>query len=111
MIYDGTSLFDDNSFEKDSIVSNSSASGYVMDWTPATGSTGGNLRILPIQGSFAPSQNLIYNNSGTTGATISSILSEPQLKYRSGMVLHIQNLRPIERAPEQREEIKLIVEF
>lgn len=109
--YDGNKLFDDESFEKDSVVSNSSASGYVMDWTPATGSTSGNLRILPIDGSFAVSQKLIYNNSGITGATITSLLSEPELKYRSGTVLHIQNLRPIERAPEQKEEIKLIVEF
>jgi hypothetical protein len=109
--YDGNKLFDDESFEKDSVVSNSSASGYVMDWTPVTGSTSGNLRILPIDGSFAVLQKLIYNNSGTTGATITSLLSEPELKYRSGTVLHIQNLRPIERAPEQKEEIKLIVEF
>lgn len=111
MFYDGIKTFNDESFEKDAVVSNSLASGYVMDWTPATGSTTGNLRILPISGNFAVSQNLIYNDSGTTGATINSLISEPQLKYRSGSVLHLQNIRPIERAPEQREEIKLIVEF
>ena len=111
LAYDGSKIFDDQSFEKDDVVSSASASGYVMDWTPATGSTSGYLRVLPIQGSFAVSENLIYNDSGTTGATITSLLSEPQLKYRSGTVLHIQNIRPVERAPEQREEIKLIVEF
>jgi hypothetical protein len=109
--YDGTVSFDDESFTRDSIVTNTSASGYVMDWTPATGATTGNLRLLPISGSFAVSQNLIYNNSGTTGAVISSIISEPELKYRSGTVLHLQNIRPVERALEQKEEIKLIVEF
>lgn len=109
--YDGVASFDDNSFEIDEVVSSASASGYVMDWTPATGATTGYLRVLPISGSFAVSQNLIYNNSGTTGAQIASVISQPELKYRSGTVLHLQNIRPVERAPEQREEIKLIVEF
>lgn len=111
LTYDGVKTFTDESFEKDTIVSNSSASGYIMDWTPATGSTSGNLRILPVSGNFAVSQNLIYKDSGNTGATINSLISEPELRYRSGTVLHIQNIRPVERAPEQREEIKLIVEF
>lgn len=109
--YDGVVLFDNQSFERDVVVGNAAASGYVMDWTPATGATTGYLRLLPIAGSFAASQNLIYNNSGTTGAQIASVISQPELKYRSGTVLHLQNIRPVERAPEQREEIKLIVEF
>lgn len=111
LYYDGTVSFDEESFVRDAVISNTTASGYVMDWTPATGATTGNLRLLPISGSFAVSQNLIYNNSGTTGAVISSIVSEPELKYRSGTVLHLQNIRPVERALEQKEEIKLIVEF
>jgi len=109
--YDGVKNFDDESFEKDDVASNAVASGYVMDWTPATGSTTGNLRVLPIRGNFAVSQNLIYTNSGTTGATITEIISEPELKYHTGTMLHVQNIRPIERLPEQREEFKLIVEF
>ena len=109
--YDGTVQFDAASFEKDDVISNTSASGYVMDWVPATGATTGELRILPIEGNFQANQYLIYNNSGTTGGTISSVISEPELKYRSGTILHLQNLRPIERSPEQKEEIKLLIEF
>ena len=109
--YDGIKTFDADSFALDAVASNASASGYVIDWIPATGATTGELRILPTSGNFAVSQNLIYNDSGTTGATISSIISQPELKYRSGSVLHLQNIRPVERSIEQKEEIKLIVEF
>ena len=111
LYYDGIKTFDANSFATDDVISNATASGYVIDWTPATGATTGELRVLPIQGNFAVSQNLIYNDSGNTGATIASLISRPELKYRSGSVLHLQNIRPVERSLEQKEEIKLIVEF
>lgn len=111
VFWDGIKSFDSGSFVKDTTASNSSAQGYVMDWIPATGGTAGTLRLLPIRGEFAANQNLIYTNSGMTGSIIDSVLSSPELKYRSGTILHTQNLRPIERLPEQKEEIKLIVEF
>jgi hypothetical protein len=109
--YDGSHLFDDNSFPLDAIASNASASGYVMDWIPATGATNGELRVLTTDGAFEVGQNLIYTNSGITGATITSIISEPEFKYRSGTIVHIQNIRPVTRSIEQKEEIKLIVQF
>lgn len=109
--YDGSQLFDNDSFSKDDFVFNATASGYVLDWTPATGGTFGNIRILPYAGQFSTDQTLIYNNSNATGGTISEIVSSPELIYRSGDVLHLQNIRPVERLLEQKEQIKLIVEF
>lgn len=109
--YDGNNDFDQNSYTKDDFVYNSTAQGYVIDWTPATGGTYGNIRVLPTKGEFKAGQNLIYNNSNTTGGSISEIISQPELVYRSGTVLHVQNIRPVDRLIEQKEQIKLIVEF
>lgn len=111
--YDGSAAFDNDSFTVDATSGNANATGYVIDWTPAsaTGASTGELRLLTTEGEFAVGQNLIYNNSGTTGATISSIVSYPELKYRSGTIVHIQNIRPVARSIEQKEEIKLIVQF
>lgn len=111
--YDGNELFKQNSYTKDAFVYNSAAEGYVVDWTPATatGGTYGNIRVLPSKGEFKAGQNLIYNSSNATGGYISEIISKPELVYRSGTVLHLQNIRPVERLLEQKEQIKLIVEF
>jgi hypothetical protein len=109
--YDGTTIFDDESFAKDDHIGVAGASGYVMDWTPATGSTFGYLRILPSFGTFETGQTLLYTNSDATGGEISQIIGSPEMRYRSGEVMHLQNIRPVDRSPEQKEEIKLIVEF
>jgi hypothetical protein len=111
MNYNGTVLFNSTSFVKDSIVSATGASGFVLDWAPATGSTSGILRIITTKGNFSTSNTILYTNSGINGAVVSSVISEPELKYRSGTILHSQNIRPVARSFESKEEIKLIIEF
>jgi hypothetical protein len=69
------------------------------------------LRILPSFGTFETGQTLLYTNSDATGGEISQIIGSPEMRYRSGEVMHLQNIRPVDRSPEQKEEIKLIVEF
>lgn len=90
--------------------------GYVIDWTIPTGTTSGTLRLSGVQGTVLTGQNIDYwvMTSGTTGtvsATISDITHQGELKYRSGEVLYIQNVNPITRDIEQREEIKLVIEL
>jgi hypothetical protein len=90
--------------------------GYVIDWTIPTGTTSGILRLSGVQGTVLTGQNIDYwmMTSGTTGevsATISDITHQGELKYRSGEVLYIQNVNPITRDIEQREEIKLVIEL
>lgn len=114
--YDGVNTFTSSSFDLDQLVSGYSGSstvakGYVVDWTPATGGTQGNILLNGVWGSFATGNSIIYNNSGISGSIISQIVSEPDIRYHTGEVLHIQNIRPVERSIEQREEIKFIVEF
>jgi hypothetical protein len=87
-----------------------SGSGYIIDWVPATGGTNGSLYLTGVQGTVAVGQTV--DSAGVSGiATISNIQHLSELKYRTGDVLYIQNVKPIMRNFEQREEIKLVIEF
>lgn len=109
--YDGSNLFSSTSFTADSLINSSNGSGYVVDFVPATGATSGILSLLNTSGTFDVADYVIYNGSSSTGSSISAIVSQPKLKYRSGNILHAQNIRPIERSIEQKEDIKLIIQF
>lgn len=85
-------------------------SGYVIDWVPATGGTSGSLYLTGVQGATVTGQSVgLVGASGV--AVISSIQHLSDLKYRTGDVLYIQNVKPIVRDLEQREEIKLVIDF
>ncbi|MAF35868.1 hypothetical protein CL622_02000 [archaeon] len=96
----------------------SGAIGYVIDYTSAT-------RVLRyIQPQFAnqgidASQNLTaFSSTNTvTGATSSATGTPtahditPELTADTGQILYIENRKPISRASDQTENVKLIVEF
>jgi hypothetical protein len=113
--------FVNGTFEKDTKVTfvrgMTSSSGYVVDWTPATGGTNGYMRLTGVQGTVVAGMTAQYfasNGPGLTSlvsALVQSIEHNNELKYRSGDVLYIQNIKPIMRDIEQREEIKLVIEF
>jgi hypothetical protein len=113
--YDGTSLFDSSSFRQDDFVTFDDgaigfANGYVMDWSVLGDGTTGQIRLLGTQGTFELGMNTPYGvNAGN--ATISSILHTGELQYRSGEILYIQNVKPIQRAQDQKEEIKIVIDF
>jgi hypothetical protein len=113
--HNGVDTFTSTSFGLDDLVTSISGStevarGYIVDWTPATGGTQGTLWLNGVWGIFATGHYIEYA-SGTTGAIINSILDTPDVRYHTGEILHVQNIRPVERSIEQREEIKFIVEF
>lgn len=92
--------------------------GYVIDWTAGSGATNGTIRLAGVQGSLAVGQTFGYyvQTDGTTvtNSTVSGIESishRGEFKYRTGDVLYIQNVNPILRDIEQREEIKLVIEM
>ena len=93
------------------------SSGYIIDWSPATGGTSGTLRLSGVQGSILVGQQVEYVTLGASGstvgvnATVTSISHRSDMKYASGEVLYIQNINPITRNLEQREEIKLVIEL
>jgi hypothetical protein len=117
MSYDGNNLFKTTSFLEDAfeefvLGSTGSANGYVMDWNlGGTGSTG-TLRVSGTQGIFRMGMTASYGlTTDTNLATVTQVIHTGELKYRSGEVLYIQNMKPIQRNLEQREEIKIIIDF
>lgn len=113
--YDGSTIFNSSSFTEDDTVESLSGGSIigtakVIDWATGTSGTTGSIRILGISGSFNSGNKILYGSS-TTGANINSIISSPDILYHSGEIMYIQNIRPIERSLEQKEEIKLIIQF
>jgi hypothetical protein len=54
--------------------------------------------------------NTSYNSS-ILGSTFTNGLANPEVKNNSGEVIYIENRRLITRAPDQIEDIKLVIEF
>lgn len=112
---DGVHYFDEGSFPMDSLVvglsgSTEIATGVVVGWEPSL--TTGDLRLSGVNGDFVINNTMTYLSSGLTYvSTVSSVISSPDIKYHSGEVLHIQNIRPVERSIDQKEEIKFVIDF
>jgi len=116
--YDSTNEFDANSFTEDNYQefaygATSSANGYIMDWSAGTSGTTGTLRISGTQGRFYVGMTTPYYVSPTltASAQVTQVLHTGELKYRSGEILYIQNMKPIQRGFEQKEEIKIVIDF
>jgi hypothetical protein len=115
--WNGTNLMYDGSFQEDDFTTfnygtTSFANGYVMDWKQESGTTG-TLRISGTQGKFYQGMTVNYKSSAglTHNGTVSSILHTGELVYRSGDILYIQNTKPIQRRFDQKEEIKIVIDF
>lgn len=116
MNYYGSGLgFDEDTFASDDYVKFSlgltEANGYVMSWSVAgaTGATG-YLRLSGAFGSFV-SGMAVTGDYANTEAQIGSVVRTGELAYGSGDILYIQNIKPIARSIEQREEIKIVIDF
>lgn len=113
--YDGAVSLTSTSYSLDDVISSLSGGNVigtasVIDWNYGASGTTGDLRILNLTGSFNVGNKILYNNS-LTGASISSIVSTPDILYHSGDVMYLKNIRSITRSIEQKEEIKLIIQF
>lgn len=118
MQYDGTALFNSKSFLEDGYTvfaygNTGSANGYVMDWSAGASGTTGTLRVSGTQGKFYTGMETVYSvSTGITAvAQIQDIIHTGELKYRSGETLYIQNMKPIQRGFEQKEEIKIVIDI
>lgn len=98
--------------------STSGAIGYVVDWNSTTKV----LRYIQPQfadqgvdangdlTAFTGSDTVTGANSSVTGTPSSHDIT-PELTHDSGDILYIENRKPITRAADQTENVKLIVEF
>ena len=87
----------------------SSASAKVIDWNSST-------RVLRYYQdvntgftAFTGSETVTGGGSSASG-TIASI-NNPEVAHDSGDIMYIEHRRPINRASDQIEDIKLVVEF
>ena len=109
-------------FTADEIITGatSGAKGVVVDWEPTTRVlkyiqtqwTGVSVTAGVTQGNlvaFAASEVITGADSGATG-TVSAVTAQ-EVAYYSGTQLYVENRKPITRAADQTENIKLIIEF
>jgi len=89
--------------------------GIIAQWEPAPDGLTGVLSLVDVRGEFQIGE-LIDEFDPDTLITVSNIgevtaKSVPELVNRSGELLYIQNVKPIQRDSEQAEEFKILVEF
>lgn len=115
--WNGTNFMYDGSFGEDQFVrfdygSTGFANGYVMDWKQESGTTG-TIRMSGTQGTFYPGMTVQYKSAAglTHTGSVTSVLHSGELVYRSGDILYIQNTKPIQRRFDQKEEIKIVIDF
>lgn len=108
---------DDDSFTLDRLArgQDSGVEGIIVEWRPAVDGLTGELELVDVVGDFEvgeqinefdPVAETTINNIGEVTA-----ITKPELVHRSGELLYIQNIKPIQRDIEQAEEFKILVEF
>lgn len=93
----------------------SGATGIIVQWEPATDGLTGILSLVDVRGEFQIGSQ-ISEFDPDTDSTVNDIAevtgkTNPELVHRSGELLYIQNVKPIQRDIEQAEEFKILVEF
>ena len=108
--------FRSNSFTLDNTIygyngSTQVAVGKAVNWN-TSGATG-DLSVIFTTGQIVAGNTIPYDSSVgfATSALVTVVSQTPDLKYRSGQVQYIQNIRPIVRSDSQEEEIKLVIEI
>lgn len=100
---------DDNFLEDEIVyqglsVSNASFTGVVVSWD------GSNVIKLSNITGAPEARSLIGDSSGATG-TVAIPYTEPELKFNSGQLLYIDNIKPIQRSSDQIEDFKIVLKF
>lgn len=116
---DGTvaNQLDDDSFTLDRIArgQDSGIEGIIVQWEPAVDGLTGVLSLVDVVGDFEIGEQIdeFDPDTATTVTSIGEVTakSDPELVHRSGELLYIQNVKPIQRDIEQAEEFKILVEF
>ena len=66
-----------------------------------------------VTGESSTASGNVDTSYGSTllGVTFASGLANPEIENNSGNVIYVENRRLITRAPDQIEDIKLVIEF
>ncbi len=84
--------------------------GTVLDWKFNLAGTGGTLVITNTIGSFATGDSIGSYSSASTNAVINTV-TPPEIVPKTGEIMYAQNMKPIEKDPEQREQYQIILKF
>ena len=82
----------------------------VVNWVPDTTGTGGTLTLTNVKGSFATGDSIGRFSAASTTTLIHTV-AEPEIKPFTGEIIYAQNMMPIEKDPEQREQYQIILKF
>ena len=92
--------------------------GFKLQEFTATPSTGGSLTIIPSSGSnleideaFTGLSTVINNRTYYLGQNFTSGLSNPEVKKYSGNIIYVDNRPSIVRSSNQKEDIKVVLQF
>jgi len=92
--------------------------GFELREFTATPGTGGNLTIVPSSGSnlaidasFSGISTVINNRTYYLGQEFSSGLANPEVRKYSGNIIYVDNRPSITRSSNQKEDIKVILQF
>ena len=91
--------------------------GFDLTEFTASPSTGGSLTIsggsvdLGIDTSFTGITTVINNKTYNLGQTFTLGVAQPEVKKYSGEIIYVDNRASITRSANQKEDIKIIVEF
>jgi len=100
---------DDNYIEDELVYqglssSNASFTGIVVAWNGSN-----QIKLSNITGT-PEARSLIGESSGATG-TVAIPYTEPELKFNSGQLIYIDNIKPIQRSSDQIEDFKIVLKF
>ena len=92
--------------------------GFELQEFTATPGTGGSLTIIPSSGNnlvidtaFTGISTQINNRTYYLGQSFTSGISDPEVKKHSGNVIYVDNRPSITRSLNQKEDIKVILQF
>ena len=92
--------------------------GFDLTEFTATPGTGGNLTIAPTTGTnlgidtnFSGISTVINNRTYYLGQTFTSGIANPEVKQHSGNIIYVDNRPSITRSSNQKEDIKVILQF
>ena len=92
--------------------------GYELQEFTATPGTGGSLTITPSTGlnltidtNFTGISTVINNRTYYLGQTFTNGVANPEVKKHSGSIVYVDNRPSITRSSNQKEDIKVILQF
>ncbi|MDP6770825.1 MAG: hypothetical protein QF704_09035, partial [Anaerolineales bacterium] len=84
--------------------------GMCVSWVPSNNGATGELVVNDVKGTLRVDDYIGSESYNSTSSRINSV-DNPELLFNSGEIIYLQNIRPISRGAEQREQYQLLFGF